>query len=119
MSLSRKLKVIEELGNLANLMPAVAATKLVKPEIGSVLRIAIQLKTDRVECILKGSQGCVYMPRGGSYDLRTITNPIRRIFKKSQVEFHISTPHRHYKSRKSTVNEFLGYESSEILLDIL
>lgn len=119
MSLNHKLKVIEELNDLTNQMPAVAATTLVRPEAKSSLRIAIQLETDRVECMLKGSQGSVYMPKGSSFDLRTITNPIRRIFKKSQIEFHISTPHRHYISRKSTVNEFMGYESPEILLDIL
>jgi hypothetical protein len=119
MTNNRKLQLLEELNKVVNQLPSVESCQLTSATAGSQFQIRVLLDTYPVERTWNGRKAHVHMPKAGVFDLRLVTNPIRRIFKKSQVDIHISTPLRHYRSRKSTLNEFIGYESPEILLDIL
>ena len=56
---------------------------------------------------------------GQAFDLRLVINPLRRVCRKSDVDYTIRTPNRYYRTRKSTFKEFLGYESPEVILDII
>jgi len=120
MNINSKVKELESLINMVGEMPCVVSTRLGSPDGNGCLRVVIQLEMNRIEYSRNGSLGYVYMPKEGqTFDLRTLTNPIRKLCRTLQVEFSIVTPNRYYKSRKSTVNEFLGYESSEINLDLM
>ena len=120
MGSKQKLKLIEELNRCIERMSSVEATTLGLPDEVGDLRIVIKLDMDQIEYNRKGCLDYVYMPKESvEFNMRMVTNPLRRICRKSDVNFLIETPSRCYKSRKSTIKEFVGYDSPEVTLDIV
>lgn len=120
MDINSKVKELESLIYMVGQIPYVVSTRLGSSDGNGRLRVVIQMEMDRIECFRNGSSGYAYMPKEGqNFDLRTLTNPVRRLCRRLDVDFSIVTPNRYYKSRKATVNEFLGYESSEVNLDLM
>jgi hypothetical protein len=118
MTTDSKFRLLEDLNRVVSQLPSVVSCQLGSTNVGGQLQIKVLLDTYSVECTRKGHKKHVHMPKNGVFDLRLVTNPIRRVFRKAQVEYSITSPNRHYKSRSATVNEFLGYECPEIILDI-
>lgn len=120
MSNEQKLKLIEELNRYVEGTSSIVSASLSVPDSIEFLRVVVELATDRVEYTHKGSRDYAYMPKDGmEFNMRLITNPLRRICRKSNVDFSIVTPSRYYKSRKSTIKEFMGYDSPEVTLAIM
>lgn len=114
------VKVVSHLKDVARQMPFVQSTELGATSYFNEVRMVIRLDADCVEYERNGSRSFAYMPKQGPlFDLRKVTNPLRRACRELQLNFTIETPNRYYKSRKATVNEFLGYESPDVILDIV
>lgn len=115
-----KLKALLDINDTLGRMPFVATTRLEEQGPSGSIRVVIKLDSEPVACLQKGTHGFAYLPKDEQlYDLRTLTNPLRRVCRKAHIDFIIEAPRRHYISRSSSIKEFAGYGSPEVILNII
>lgn len=119
MNAEKILKIAYDIDQFANRNPKVSSARVVNISEDNCISISIRLDATSVEYRSPYGYKNAYIPRSGEFDLRLLTNAIRRLLGKYQVDYSLNPPKRCYASRKTVNKQFLGYESPEIVLDLL